>query len=156
MDVTVFARRLALALLGVLIALASTPAVAQTATTGITPLTVASDANNVNITDGLIRVEVPTLSIPAAPRLRFDLVQNVMPYLVARLSGDTGVESTIAVHYGGSTSESFSCNADVCRNISRDGALIDGGFTNGGPFFSLKALPELCILLTVFSSIAAG
>ena len=134
MDVAVFARRLALALSGLLIALASTPAVAQTATTGITPLTVASDGNNVNITDGLIRVDVPTLSIPAAPRLRFDLVQNVMPYLVARLSGDTSVESTIAVHYGGSTSESFSCAGDVCRNIKRNGALIDGGFTNGGPY----------------------
>ena len=108
----------------------------QPATTGISPLTVQADHNDVNITDTQIRQHVPTLSIPAAPRLKFDLVQNAMPYLVGKLSGDTSVTSSVAVHYGGSTSESFSCaNDDVCRDIQLDGAAIDGVITNGGPYY---------------------
>ncbi|MFZ4604373.1 MAG: hypothetical protein ACOYM8_18190, partial [Caulobacterales bacterium] len=46
------------------------------APTVISPLKVVSDRNSVNISTGLARVGVPSISIPAAPRLKFDLVQN--------------------------------------------------------------------------------
>ncbi|MFZ4604158.1 MAG: hypothetical protein ACOYM8_17065, partial [Caulobacterales bacterium] len=44
--------------------------------TVISPLKVVSDRNGVNVSTGLARIDVPSISIPAAPRLKFDLVQN--------------------------------------------------------------------------------
>jgi hypothetical protein len=42
---------------------------------GISPLRIEPDRNGVNITTGKIDIDVPVLSVPAAPRLRFDLLQ---------------------------------------------------------------------------------
>ena len=89
--------------------LAAAPAAGQSPTTAtvITPLQSAPDPNNVNITTGLIRVDVPSLSVPAAPRLSFNSLQNAVPHLRANVSGPLGsyVESSIAVHTGASSSE---------------------------------------------------
>jgi RHS repeat-associated protein len=125
--------RLALIAAGILCLYGVVPAIGQTTATTIAPLTVEPDHNNVNITDGLIRIDVPSLSTPAAPRLTFDLVQNAMPYLVAYIYGGSGaVESTISVHYGGSSSEGFRCtNDDVCANVKGTGAVVEGSITNG-------------------------
>lgn len=115
------------------------PAVAQSPTTAtvITPLESASDINHVNLSTGLIRVEVPSLSVPAAPRLRFESLQNTVPYLSANVTAPLGsyVESSIAVHTGASTSESFRCiYDDVCSNRRLNGAVIEGGLAIGGPY----------------------
>lgn len=102
--------------------------------TVISPLEVQQDPNGVNITDGLVKVDVPTLSVPAAPRLKFTLVQNAMPYLDARISGGQGdyVTSSVAVHYGADTSESFRCLFDdVCTATKLTGAVLDGDVVNG-------------------------
>jgi len=109
----------------------------ETPPTVITPLTTEPDINGVNISDGKITAEVPGLSVPAAPRLRLDRVQDAMPYLIAKLSGGAGsyVESSISVHVGGTASVSFSCrNDDICSAYKANGALIDGAIPNGGPY----------------------
>lgn len=118
-------------------ATATAPALAQTTATVITPLETQPDVNNVNIGTGLIRVDVPTLSVPAAPRLRFDALQNAVPHLRADIWGGMGsyIESSIAVHTGGSTSELFRCRYDdVCTNEKSNGALIEGNIVDGGPY----------------------
>lgn len=117
--------------------LAAFPALAQTTATTISPLTVEADGNGVNIATGQARVAVPTLSVPAAPRLSFDLLQNVMPHLIANISGDEAdyKQSSIAVKHGGAASESFSCRAGfACRDLKMSGAAVEGDEVSGGPY----------------------
>jgi RHS repeat-associated protein len=122
--------RVALAIASVLLGtIATAPAAAQTTATVITPLKTQPDVNNVNIGTGLIRVDVPSLSVPAAPRLRFDSLQNAVPHLQAY------VGSSIAVHTGASSSVRFDCRFDdVCVNIKADGSQIEGNILGGGPY----------------------
>ncbi len=115
----------------------SLPAWAQTTAKVISPLTVESDPNGVNITTGEARVTTPTISVPAAPRISFGLIQDAMPHLVAKISGVPGsyVESSVAVHTGSSASESFQCSYDdVCTNRKLNGAALDGSIAVGGPY----------------------
>jgi RHS repeat-associated protein len=115
----------------------SVPVFSQSTATVISPLKAASDLNQVDILNGFIRVDMPRLAVPAAPRLSFDLVQNAMPYVLANLSGGSGspISSSIAVHYGASSSKLFTCaNDDVCSSFKLDGADIEGSFTAGGPY----------------------
>lgn len=123
--------------IAILAAQAAFPASAQTTAKVISPLTVESDPNGVNITTGQARVATPTISIPAAPRLSFGLIQDAMPHLVAKISGTPGeyVESSVAVHTGSSSSESFRCiYDDVCTNRKMNGSVIDGSIAIGGPY----------------------
>ena len=120
-------------MLGMLMILAG-PAFAQATNPAITPLTSEPDVNGVNITDGQMQMDVPTLSIPAAPRLKFDRVQSFMPHLIMNISGGGGdyVQSSISVHTGRSSSESFSClYDDACRSLKNNGAVIEGNMTTG-------------------------
>jgi hypothetical protein len=128
------AARLAILLPG---AVAAVPALSQNTATTISPLKVQADHNGVNIATGQARVDVPALSVPAAPRLSFDLLQNAMPHLVARISGAAGesTNSSIAVHHGGAASESFSCiYGDICRDVKLSGAVVEGNVVHGGPY----------------------
>lgn len=123
--------------LAVLAAQMALPASAQTTAKVISPLTVESDQNGVNITTGQARVTTPTIAIPAAPRLSFGLIQDAMPHLVAKITSIEGsyVESSVAVHTGSAASESFSCiYDDVCISKKRTGAVIEGGIAEGGPY----------------------
>jgi RHS repeat-associated protein len=128
--------RVALAIASVLLGtIATAPAAAQTTATVITPLKTQPDVNNVNIGTGLIRVDVPSLSVPAAPRLRFDSLQNAVPHLRANIVGGAYVESSVAVHTGASSSESFRClYDDVCTNRKMNGSVLDGAIAMGGPY----------------------
>jgi hypothetical protein len=130
--------RASLAFFGSLAALTGTPAHAQIASqtppSVITPLSTEPDYNAVNITDGKIRISTPVLAIPAAPRLRLDVVQDAQPYLSAKLGGSP-VESSVSTHIGGGSSESFSCtNDDVCTNHQGHGGRLDGSIAIGGPY----------------------
>ncbi|HEX8585344.1 MAG TPA: RHS repeat-associated core domain-containing protein [Allosphingosinicella sp.] len=122
---------------------ATAPASAQTTTaTVITPLETQSDLNKVNITTGLIRVDMPSLSAPAAPRLTFDSLRDAVPYLRANITGGSGdyIQSSIAVHTGGSTSERFRCQFDdVCSNVKLRGAKIEGDVVNGSYYTFTEA-----------------
>lgn len=118
-------------------ALASMPAIAQTVPTAtvISPLKAQSDVNNVNAGTGRMRVDVPSLSVPAAPRLKFENLQNAVPYIKANVSEGAPVQSSVAVHTGASSSERFSCsNDDVCINIKSSGADLGGAIAMGGPY----------------------
>jgi RHS repeat-associated protein len=127
-----------LSVAGFAVTLASSGAAsAQTVSaTAINPLTVERDVNGVDLGSGLIRVDVPSLSIPAAPRLQFSSLQQSVPTLHVVRSAATGVyvESSIAVETGASTSESFSCRFDDVCSTAKSGARIDGDIFNGGPY----------------------
>lgn len=134
-----FRARLAAALIGVLIlGVPHRPAHAAPPTaTVITPLEAQPDVNNVDIATGLIRLEAPSISVPAAPRLRFSALQNAVPYLRANIAAGNGyVESSVAVHTGALSSERFTCTYDdVCSVRKRSGAQLDGSIALGGPYY---------------------
>ena len=107
----------------------------------ISPLASEPDLNRVNIATGKIRLDIPTLTIPAAPRLKLDALQNAMPYLSARVSGAAGnyIESSVSVDFGQETSDSFTCTFDdVCTNRRGQGSVLDGAIANGGPYTVTK------------------
>lgn len=124
--------------IGALIAFPATAQVANgTPPAVISPLSSEPDQNRVNIATGKIRLDIPTLTIPAAPRLKLDALQNAMPYITARVSGGGGnyIESSVSVHFGQETSDGFSCLFDdVCTNRKGQGSVLDGDITNGGPY----------------------
>ena len=130
-------QRVAVAILWLACGILASPVFAQTATVNIAPLTVQPDLNDVNIGDTQIHLKTPTLAVPGSSRLKYDLVQNLMPYLTAKISGGQGgyLQSSVSVHYGGSESDSFSCiNDDVCRDIKQSGNVLGGSVANGGPY----------------------
>ncbi|MFL6782177.1 MAG: RHS repeat domain-containing protein, partial [Sphingomicrobium sp.] len=94
----------------------------------ITPLSVEPDRNGVNIATGKLNIDVPTLSVPAAPRLKFDKVQNLAMYVVGTIQNNSVGEyksSQWSVHYGGQSSESFRCRFDdVCKSTNGTGSDI--------------------------------
>lgn len=127
--------RLVLALALILPILAP-PARAQNVATTISPINVEPDVNGVNVTTGQTRFDVPSMAVPAAPRLRFDLLQNVMPRLTASIGGGPGayVQGTVAVHHGAAASASFRCQYDdVCEDVKLGGARIEGYNASGSP-----------------------
>lgn len=118
----------------------SAPALSQTVATAtvISPLKTQQDVNNVNVTTGRMRVDVPALSVPAAPRLKFENLQNAVPYVQANMSGSDvdSMQSSIAVHTGALSSEQFRCTGDNCYNIKGQGADLDSTYVyNGGPYY---------------------
>ncbi|HMJ92524.1 MAG TPA: hypothetical protein VK472_00340, partial [Allosphingosinicella sp.] len=82
-----FPARIAAKAAGALLALAAacmgTGAYAQDVPQGLTPLSVDLDNNGVNLVTGKGTIPMPTLSVPGAPNLKFDRVQNV----IARVKG---------------------------------------------------------------------
>jgi hypothetical protein len=70
----------------------------------ISPLKIEQDRNSVNLTTGKIDIEVPSLGIPAAPRLHWDKVQNSAPYMRGTIGsgGDFAAASYSVTTNGGS------------------------------------------------------
>jgi RHS repeat-associated protein len=97
----------------------------------ISPLRAESDHNGVNIVAGKLTIAVPTLSVPGAPNLKFDRVQNVTPYVKGKVGGGVGSYAigNFSVHTGTGTSESFQCvDIDVCQSVTGTGSVfISGG-----------------------------
>jgi YD repeat-containing protein len=128
--------RFALTLLATLAAVTSVRA--DEAPEVITPLRVETDHNGVNVINGKTRMSPPVLSVPGAPNLRFDRVQNVAPYVSGTISGEPGGAgmSAYSVHTGGAGSESFRCpDFDPCESITGTGST----FTGSGPFVFRQA-----------------
>jgi RHS repeat-associated protein len=92
--------------------------------TVISPLRVESDANDVNLVSGKTQIEPPALSVPGAPNLRFDRVQNAAPYVSGSQSGAPGevVQASFSVHTNTGTSESFRCPDFDCESITGTGS----------------------------------
>jgi RHS repeat-associated protein len=90
----------------------------------ISPLRVESDANGVNLVSGKTQIEPPVLSVPGAPNLRFDRVQNAAPYVSGSQSGAPGeiVQASFSVHTNTGSSESFRCPDFDCQSITGTGS----------------------------------
>jgi RHS repeat-associated protein len=91
----------------------------------VTPLQFEPDVNGVNLVTGKIPIALPVLSVPAAPRLKFDRVQNAAPYVAVRVAivGGAGAAS-YAVHLGQGASEAFECPEPGCTDISDTGSMF--------------------------------
>jgi RHS repeat-associated protein len=100
----------------------------------ISPLQVESDQNGVNLVDGKITIQGPGLSVPAAPNLSFDRVQNAAPYMKGTLQpgGDEGFgQSNYSVHNGARSSDSFHCAGADCSSTKGSGARFQPAITIG-------------------------
>jgi len=101
----------------------ATTAHAQDVPRVISPLRVEADRNGVNVLSGRMEIPMPVLSIPAAPNLRFDRVQNAAPYVLGKASG--GVIN-YSVHTGTGLSESFRCDGNSCTSVTGTGSTFEG------------------------------
>jgi len=96
--------------------------------TVVSPLQVEPDHNGVNLSDGRIMMGLPVLSVPGAPHLRFDRIQNATPYISGNVV-DTGAaeypQSSYSVHTGTGSSESFHCTDTVdCTSVGGTGSTL--------------------------------
>jgi RHS repeat-associated protein len=116
------------ALGAVLLAAMAGAASAQHVPNVISPIQVASDANGVNLVDGRIVMDLPTLAVPGAPNLRYDRVQNAAPYMRGRIINPQpdSDHRTYAIHTGAGTSDSFECFVEsLCVNLSGTGSTFN-------------------------------
>ncbi|QMW22455.1 RHS repeat domain-containing protein [Sandaracinobacteroides saxicola] len=101
-------------------------------TQAIKPLDVEQDANGVDVFTGQIETPLPTLSIPAAPNLRLQRVQDLQPILNGNMAfpppGQIGeVRTSYSVNTGGISSNSFSCVQESdCKAKKQDGSSLQG------------------------------
>jgi RHS repeat-associated protein len=96
--------------------------------TVISPLRFEGDRNGVNLTDGRTVMEMPVLSVPGAPNLRFDRLQNAAPYLKGTVQTPLGSEvdeRRYTIHTGTGASDSFQCeNYLVCTSVTGTGSTF--------------------------------
>lgn len=92
----------------------------------ISPLRVETDHNGVNVVSGKTQLSIPVLSVPAAPNLRFDYVQNAAPYVSGKQRTVSGAitEANYSVHTITGTSESFLCPDLDCTSITGTGSVF--------------------------------
>ena len=98
----------------------------------VSPLRVESDPNGVNLVTGRMQVNGPVLSVPGAPNLRFDAVQNAAPYVRGTIQGQGGEYATASysIHTGRGSSESFRCVDSDCTSITESGSNFTPGINN--------------------------
>jgi RHS repeat-associated protein len=87
----------------------------------ISPLRVETDHNGLNIISGKTQLPLPVLSVPAAPNLRFDYVQNAAPHVNGM---KWATEASYSVHTMSGTSESFRCPDLACASITGSGSAF--------------------------------
>ena len=93
----------------------------------ISPLKIEPERNGVNLSTGRIDLEVPSLGVPAAPRLRFDKVQNWTPYMDGKINTGSGEQMPLAsysVTTTGGSSESFTCPDFDCTSVTLSGSTL--------------------------------
>jgi len=66
----------------------------------------------------------PILSIPAAPRLAFQRIQDMAPYVVGKYGPSDAEDVSFSLHDGSLTSESFKCFGE-CWSINGTGSTIN-------------------------------
>lgn len=98
----------------------------------VSPLRVEEEPNGVNIDSGKTRMTPQVLSVPGAPHLRFDRVQNSAPYVSGRQSGAVGesVMGSFTAHTIDGVSESFSCVDFDCVSTTGSGSWFNPGTRN--------------------------
>jgi YD repeat-containing protein len=111
-----------------LVLLAGSPAIRaqQEVPEAISPLRVETDHNGVNIISGKTQLSAPVLSVPGAPNLRFDRVQNAAPHMNGTQWGGPGevVQANFSVHTIAGTSESFRCPDFDCESLTGTGSVF--------------------------------
>jgi len=93
----------------------------------ISPLRFESDPNGVNLTDGRTVMALPVLSVPGAPHLRFDRLQNAAPYVKGTVQTPLGAEVDrrgYSIHTGTGPSDSFHCENYVCASVTGTGSTF--------------------------------
>ena len=121
------------ALFGVCLMVCGSPSVVAQEQYDLKPLQIAEDVNSVDLLSGLYYPKLPVLSIPAAPRLSFETLQQFDSKIIGSLHKSAGVNppmmertETFSLIFGGKTSESFSCiNAD-CIPADNTGSRLRG------------------------------
>ncbi|MBX9813407.1 MAG: RHS repeat-associated core domain-containing protein [Sphingomonas sp.] len=114
---------------------------AQQVPKALTPLNTIPDVNGVNVTTGRMEIGPPTLSIPAAPKLNFDRVQNFLPYVTeATYPDDADRSPTYVTIQGMGFSESFRCQGG-CESLSGTGSR----YVLGSRYFFRAPTGELYI-----------
>lgn len=112
------------------LALTSGAALAQDVPTSIAPLTVEMDPNGVNLATGTTVIELPTLSVPAAPRLTFRQIQDAAPRIDGNLissgAGTSRVENFTA-HLADGSSDAFQCIDYDCSPQVSGASIIGSG-----------------------------
>ncbi len=124
----------------------------------IKPLDVERDGNGVDLLSGRIATPLPVLSIPAAPNLRFQRLQDLQPFLSGQIVPNTPGNQSYDINAGGASSEHFDCAGDSgnCTSKKRNGAhliAISGSreftyYEGGGGreiFFNLQNGPQVPI-----------
>ena len=115
-------------LTGIVAALWASAAAAQSdqAPPVVSPIRVERDHNGVNLATGRMTIEGPVLSVPAAPNLRFDRVQNAAPYFSATITGGgpNPVIGNYNVHSAAAASESFHCEGNFCETVTGTGSVL--------------------------------
>ena len=94
----------------------------------VSPIQVTPDVNGVNLADGRIQIPLPVLSVPGAPHLTFDRIQNASPYLSGNVV-DQGVDPSYdqrsySIHTGGGASVSFRCEDFDCTAEGGSGSTL--------------------------------
>lgn len=122
----------------------ATAVAAQDIPEPITPLEVQPDENGVNLTSGLKTPDALVIGVPAAPRLKFDRMQNAGLYASGTMS-PSYVEpfdrtAGWTVQTPGGSSESFQCGWD--EDIAGLN-LTSGKATRDVPIVSIPAAPRL-------------
>src|SRR5262249_29733561 len=97
----------------------------------IAPLKIEPDRNAVNLTTGKIDLPVPSLGVPAAPRLHWDKVANSAPYMSGTSSsgGEEMPPAGYSVTTTGGSSESFKCLDWDCSGVGVTGSITQSGST---------------------------
>lgn len=103
-------------LLGIFTLAAAAPASAQEIARAISPLRVEPDLNGVNLISGKVQLPTPSISVPAAPRLKFDRLQYAAPYVQGTRAFDPGTPWSVAVQTNELTSEGFTCIDTDCES----------------------------------------
>lgn len=117
-------RKIGLAVVGMASAL-SVSAHAQQ----IKPLDVERDPNGVNLLTGQTEPRLPTLSIPAAPRLSFSKLDELNLMLEGYVVPNTWGTVSIKLNKGGETSDTFQCkDGEACKQVPAAGSVLSGTY----------------------------
>ncbi len=91
----------------------------------ISPLKIEDDRNDVNLESGKIDLDVPSLSVPAAPRLKWDKVQNSAPYMRGTQATSAQLPpASYSVTTRDGSSESFRCLDWDCTSVTLSGSTF--------------------------------
>ncbi len=107
------------------LAVAVTPVAAQQ----IKPLTVEQDPNGVDLLSGKASQRLPTISVPAAPRLSFNKVSDWYLFLEGKLVPNTYGNINFSMNTLSGESESISCeDLEICKDNKGGGSSVSGDY----------------------------